>query len=185
MQKLGKFDFKINVIPNGLEKYMSFNGSNKLIFTNSFQFLNSLLDSLVKNLDKVDFKYLSYEFHSNVLDLVKQKEFYPYEYMSDFKKFKEELISKEKFNSSFIGKKISGKEYDHVLKVWNKFEMKAMKIYHDLHLKYNFFCWQICLKKFRNSSLKSYKLCLSHYLSAPGLSWGAMLNMTKVKLEII
>ena len=116
MQKLGEFDFKINVIPNGLEKYMSFNGSNKLIFINSFQFLNSLLDSSVKNLDKVDFKYLSYEFHSNVLDLVKQKEFYPYEYMSDFKKFKEELISKEKFNSSFIVKKLVKKSMTMFLK---------------------------------------------------------------------
>ena len=38
--------------------------------------------------------HLSQEFHSNVLDLVKQKGFYPHEYMSDFEKFKEELLSK-------------------------------------------------------------------------------------------
>ena len=29
-------------------------------------------------------------------------------------------------------KKISDEEYDHVLKVWNKFEMKTVKDYHDL-----------------------------------------------------
>ena len=29
MQKLGKFSLKINVIPNALEKYMSFNNNNK------------------------------------------------------------------------------------------------------------------------------------------------------------
>ena len=40
------------------------------------------------------------------------------------------------------------------------------------------------LKKFRNSSLKNYGLCPSH-LSAPVLSWDAMLNMTKIKLELI
>ena len=28
MQKLGKFDFKINIIPNGLEKYTSFSLDN-------------------------------------------------------------------------------------------------------------------------------------------------------------
>ena len=33
--------------------------------------------------------YLSQEFHNNVLNLVKQKRFYPYENMSDFEKFKE------------------------------------------------------------------------------------------------
>ena len=72
---------------------MSFTINNKLIFIASFQFLNSLLDSLVRNLNKDDFMYLSPEFDNNVLDLAKQKGFYPYEDMSDFGKFKEELPS--------------------------------------------------------------------------------------------
>ena len=33
MQELGKFDFKINVIPNGLQKYVSFNINIKLTFS--------------------------------------------------------------------------------------------------------------------------------------------------------
>ena len=60
---------------------------------------------------------MSQEFDNNVLDLLKQKEFYPYEYMSDFKKFKEELPSKEKFYNSLTDRKISDKEYEHVLNV--------------------------------------------------------------------
>ena len=106
MQELDKFHFKINVIPNGLEKYMSFNINNKLIFIDSFQCLNSQLDSLVKKLGGNDFKYLSQEFDDNVLDLVKLKKIYPYEYMSNFGKFKEELPCK--FYSSFMGKGVSG-----------------------------------------------------------------------------
>ena len=96
MQELGKVNLKINVVPNKLEKYMSFTINSKLSFIDSFQFPSSSLDSLVKNLNKDDFHYLSQEFGNNVLDLVKQKEFYPfihfilYEYMSDFEKFKEE-----------------------------------------------------------------------------------------------
>ena len=35
------------------------------------------------------------------------------------------------------------------------------------------------LEKFENNSLKNYGLCPSHYLNAPGLSWDAMLKMTK------
>ena len=46
--------------PIGLEKYMSFNINIKLIFSDSSQFLSSSLSSLVKNLGKDDFKYLSY-----------------------------------------------------------------------------------------------------------------------------
>ena len=41
--------------------------------------------------------------------------------ISDFEKFKEEVPSKEKFCSLITVKKISGKEYDHALNVWNKF----------------------------------------------------------------
>ena len=128
---------------------------------------------------------MSQEFDNNVLDLVKQKGFYPYEYMSDFEKFKEELPNKEKFYSSLTGKKINDKEYEHVLKVWNKFEMKTMKDYHDLYLKCDVLLLADVFEKFRNNSLKNYGLWPSHYLSAPALSWDAMLNMSKTKLELI
>ena len=67
---------------------MNFNINNKLIFIDITQLLNFLLDSLVKSSGKHDFKYLSQEFDSKLLDLVKQKGFYSYEYMSDFQKFK-------------------------------------------------------------------------------------------------
>ena len=58
--------------------------------------------------------------------------------MSDFEKFKEELPSKENFSSLLTDRKISYKEYEHVLKVWKKTEMKTIKDYHDLYLKYRF-----------------------------------------------
>ena len=57
---------------------MNFTINNKLSFIDNFQFLSSSLDSLVKNLGKGNFKYLSQEFDNNVLYLVKQKVFYPY-----------------------------------------------------------------------------------------------------------
>ena len=39
MQELGRFNLKISVIPNGLEKYMSVTINNKFSFIDSFQFL--------------------------------------------------------------------------------------------------------------------------------------------------
>ena len=59
MQELAKFNPKINVMPSGLEKHISFTINNKLSFIDNFQFLSSSLDSLVKNSSKDDFKYLS------------------------------------------------------------------------------------------------------------------------------
>ena len=46
--ELNKFDVKISVIPNGLEKYMAFFLSKNLVFIHSIQFMNSSLDKLVK-----------------------------------------------------------------------------------------------------------------------------------------
>ena len=106
MPELGKFDLRINVMPNKLENCMSYSINNKLGFIDSFQFLSSSLDSLVKNLNKDHFKYLSEEIDNNVLGLVKQKGFYPYEYMSNLGKFKEQLPSQEKFCNLLKGKKV-------------------------------------------------------------------------------
>ena len=58
--------------------------------------------------------------------------------------------------------------------------MKTMKDYHDLYLKCDGLLLADIFEVFRNNSLKNYGFCPSHYLSAPALSWGAMLNMTKV-----
>ena len=46
------------------------------------------------------------------------------------------------------------------------------------------FYYSRCIWQFRNNSLKIYGLCSSRYSSAPGLSWDAMLKMTKIKLEL-
>ena len=107
--------------------------------------------------------------------------------ISDFEeKSKEELPRKEMFYSSLTSRKISSKECEHALNVWKKFEMKTMKDYHDLHLlKVRRFIISWCVWKFRNNNLMNYGVCPSDCLSAPGLSWDAMLKMTKIDLERI
>ena len=74
--------------------------------------MNSSLDSLVKNLSDNGFKYLSEEFSSDLLELVKQKGVYAYEYMNSFERFKEnKLPDKCKFFSSLKDECISEKDY--------------------------------------------------------------------------
>ena len=73
IKEAGKFDVKVNVIPDRLEKYMVFTINKNLVFIDSMQFMNSSLDSLVKKLSDNDFKYLSEEFSGELLELVKEK----------------------------------------------------------------------------------------------------------------
>ena len=75
-KELSKFNgLKISVIPNGLEKYMAFTSNKNLVFIDSMLFMNSSLDTLVKNLTDQDFVFLSEEFSGEQLKLVKEKEF--------------------------------------------------------------------------------------------------------------
>ena len=85
--ELDKFDIKTDVIPNGLEKYMTFFLNKNFVFMDSMQFINSSLDKLVKNLSDEDFKYLVEKFSSDNLELLKQNGAYPYEYVDSFERF--------------------------------------------------------------------------------------------------
>ena len=60
-----------------------------------------------------------------------------------------------------------------------------MKDYHDLYFKCDILLLADVLEKFKNNILKNYGLYPSHYLSAPGSSWDAMLKMTETELELI
>ena len=89
------------------------------------------LEKLAKNLSDDDFKYLTQEFGSKTLELLKQKDAYPYEYMDSFERFSEEkLPDKESFYSSVKdittgdnGTKLEGHIRDKDLtckKIWNE-----------------------------------------------------------------
>ena len=146
--ELDKFDVKVSVIPNGLEKYMAYFLNKNLVFIDSMQFMNSNLDKLVKNFSDEDFKYLVEEFGSKNLELLKQKGVYPYEYMNSFERFNEEKLPVRKNFFSSINKEkigddgeisdghISVKDYLTCKNIGDKFEMKNIgDDYHDHYLK--------------------------------------------------
>ena len=60
---------------------------------------------------------------------------YPYDYMDDFDKFKEDgLPSIENFYSKLTGEDISDEDYNHAKNVWEEFKCKTTGDYHDLYL---------------------------------------------------
>ena len=63
---------------------MAFFLNKNLVFIDSMQFMNFSLENLVNNLTDNDFKYLSKEFGSKNLELLKQKDAYHYESMDSF-----------------------------------------------------------------------------------------------------
>ena len=112
MQAMARVRGEIKCIPRNTEKYISFSLGN-LKFIDSFNFLLSSLENLVKGVDK--FPIMKRRFpEENWQRLLMKKGIYPYEYMDSFERFSEtRLPDKEKFYSSLSGKGIKDEEYAH------------------------------------------------------------------------
>ena len=176
----------INCIPNNMEKYMAFMLGNHLVFLDSFQFMSSGLDNLIKNLPDEAFKYTEQEFKKEQFNLMKQKGIYPYDHMDSFDRFNEtKLPVQQDFYSILNNKHISDEQYKHAQNVWDTFNLKTMGDYHDLYLKSDILLLADVFENFRKTCLQYYKLDPCHYFTSPGLSWDAMLKMTDIKLELM
>ena len=203
VKNLGYREGNINCIPNNEEKYISFTknvivgsyidkkGEPKaktydIRFIDSFKFMASSLDELVKNLPETAFSNTKRYYTGDQLKLLKRKGVYPYDYMDSIERFKEnKLPSKESFYSKLNNENISNEDYEHAKKVWDVFKMESMMDYHELYNKSDVLLLADVFENFRNICIRNYKLDPAHYYTAPGLSWDACLKMTNVKLDLL
>ena len=203
IKNLGVTEGNIDCIPNNEEKYISFSKTIKtgeyinkrgeikdkkfkIVFKDSLKFMASSLDALVNNLSEDDFKNLEKYFSPEEIKLLKQKGFYPYEYMDDMKKLKDtKPPPQQAFYSKLSGKGINNYNYNHVLKVWKTCKIKSLKDYLDIYNKTDVLILADVFEKFRDVCLKNYGLDPVYYYTAPGLAWDAMLKITKINLELL
>ena len=205
IKKLGSPDKNENIdcIPNNEEKYITFSKTIKtghytnkkgevkdkffkIVFKDSLKFMSSSLGALVNNLPKDAFKNLLKYFTPKQAEILKQKGFYPYEYMDSIEKFNDtKPPQQEAFYSKLSGKGISEKNYKHVWNVWNTFKMKTFKEYHELYNVTDVLLLADVFENFRNICLKIYGLDPVYYFTAPGLAWGACLKITNIDLELL
>ena len=205
IKKIGSPDKKENVdcIPNNEEKYISFSKTIvtgqytnkkgevkdktfKIVFKDSLKFMSSSLGALVNNLPKDAFKNLLKYFTPKQAEILKQKGFYPYEYMNTEKKINDtKLPPQEAFYSKLSGRGIKEKDYKHVWNVWNSFKMKTFKEYHELYNITDVLLLADVFENFRDLCLKIYGLDPVYYFTAPGLAWDACLKITGINLELL
>ena len=153
IKQLAKVKGELSCIPSTEEKYISFskkfkvgeynsrkNGATLSIkfairFIDSFKILQTSLAKLVSNLQPTDFKNINTYFKENT-SLLTRKGCYPYDYVSSIDILKEtKLPSKDLFYSKLYDENISDEDYQHTIKVWDSFNCKTLKDYHDLSLK--------------------------------------------------
>ena len=205
IKKLGTPEEKENIdcIPNNEEKYISFSKTIvtgqyenkqgetkdktfKIVFKDSMKFMLSSLGALVNNLPRDAFNNLLKYFTPKQTELLKQKGFYPYEYMDKVERFKENKPPPLKaFYSKLSGSGITEEDYKHVWNVWKTFNMKTLKEYHEIYNVTDVLLLADVFENFRDLCLKIYKLDPVYYFTAPGLAWDACLKMTDIQLELL
>ena len=84
-------------------------------------------------------------------------------YIDSWERFDENTIPlKEAFYSELNFKNISDKDYEHVKKVWEGFEIKNLGEYHDLYVQCSFLLADV-FENFRNKCIEIYELDPAHF----------------------
>ena len=174
-KELNNFHVDIDVIPKGIDNYMSIIVNRHITFIDSLQFYKGTLDTVASNLKDEDFKHLISEFGIDKLEILKRKDAYPYEWVDSYEKFNyTQLPPKECFYSSLRdGKRdgsnghISDEQYLHLQNVWKIFNFNTFEDFHNHYLKKNILLLVDSFEKFISTCLKYYGLDPCHYFSAP------------------
>ncbi len=134
----------IDVIPQSTENFMTFTIGD-LRFKDSMQFMPGSLQTLAEALKQKPgegrdefLKYTNMKRHFNEeeMKIICQKGIYPYEWMDDAEKFKQEYLpTRKEFRSKLKLGGVSEKEYKHAQRVWHHFKCKTFQDYHDIYLK--------------------------------------------------
>ena len=176
---------KVTTLSKSSEDYISIEyGSNyqKLRFLDSYRFLSKGLSDVAKSLK--EFPILESEFEET--SLLKQKGFYPYEYIDSIERFKEnKLPDISKFYSTLKQEGISEEEYKHAQNVWNTYNCKTLKDYHNLYLKTDVLLLADAFEQFRDFFLRHHQIDPCYCFSAPGLTWQCGLKYTGIELELL
>ena len=203
IKQLARLPGEFKCIPSTEEKYISFSKKVKvdeyrskktgqmiplyfeIRFIDSLKFLQTSLANLVSNLQPTDFINTKREFKQHT-ELITRKGVYPYDYVSNLKKFSEtQLPPREEFYSKLNDEHVSEEDFYHAIRVWKVFNCKTIRDYHDLYLKSDVLLLADVFENFRKTCLKHYSLDPAHYYTSPGLAWDACLKETKQELQLL
>lgn len=156
-------------------------------FIDSLRSMNSSLDQLassVKDLPIVEKCFAGIDM--NKMKLLRRKGVYPYEYIDSREKLLEtQLPAIDDFFSTLTGTRITQEKYKQAQEVWKVFGCRTLLDYTLLYMKLDICLLADVFEQFCDNGIKTYGLDPSHYYTAPGLSWDAMLKCTGIKLELL
>ena len=173
-------NYNPTIIPKSLENYVLVQ-VGCLRFLDSYRFLFSSLDELVKSLD--DFPIMKLEGMSD--DLFKKKLAYPYEYLN-LDNFQEPLnLTKEDYWSTLTQSYPSDDDIQRTKELIDKNNITTGQELTMLYLKMDLLQLAAVFENFVESSTRENKINPLYSYSLPGYTWKAGLKLTNIKLDFI
>src|ERR1700722_16788233 len=184
---------QISAIPNNMEKYLTFEIGNQR-YMDSFQLMSSSLDTLVANLGaelcseedcknsehlyKIDddrcfahperFPITQAQAPKERPDLIFRKGILPYNWFDSSDRFNETSLPPIEAFNSILNKSICNPEdYIRAQELWQTFNMKTFREYHNLYLKLDILLLADGFQAFRKMMKGKFGLDSAHYISFP------------------
>ena len=172
--------YEPKIIPKSMENYVSVQ-IGCLSFLDSYRFLSSSLDKLVRSLD--NFPIIKLEGMSD--DLFKKKLAYPYEYLN-LDNFQEPInLTKEEYWSTITQTYPSDDDIKRTQELIDKNKIKNGRELAMLYLKMDVLQLADVFENFVESSTREYIINTLYSYSLPGYTWKAGLKLTNIKLDFI
>ena len=178
---------EINILPDNEESYKCFT-IGRLHFLDSFKFMSSSLDTLIKNIpddNKIFIKSLSKT--EDEFAYMNKKGYFPYEWLDSIDKLKLPIteLKKEHFNNRLKLEELTDNEWEYIQQLIKDLNITTFEEYHDFYLNIDVNGLADVFENFRKTSINTYKLDPCHYVGTPSFGWDAMLLKTKIELELI
>lgn len=161
----------------------------KFRFIDSFRFMPSSLDYLASLVSSEKKKITHMEmgnYNENQIKLLEKKGVFCYDYIDSWSKLDDySLPNKNSFYSKLQESHISDEDYEHACLVWDAFDIKSLGEYSDLYMQTDILLLADVFENFRRTCHEIYGLDPAHYMTAPSLSFDAMLKYTKIDIELL
>lgn len=178
---------EVSILPDNEESYKAFS-VGKLHFLDSAKFMNSSLESLIKNLPKDKIVFLKQLAKTDEeFAYMQNKGFFPYEWFDCIEKLSLPIVdlTRHAFDNKLKLEKLSDEDWEYVQKLIKDLNITTFDEYHDFYLNIDVNGLADVFENFRNTSIETYKIDPCHYVGTPSFGWDAMLLLTKVNLDLL
>ena len=182
----------LEVIPTSEDKEMQIEFRN-IQFKDSLKLISSPLKTIVAQTLGNDSDHYAHtksqlkqyceskgkQWNNDYIDLLTRKEPMFYSLIKSYSSLNDIIIpTREEYYDDMKGEIMSQDEYDHMVKLWDTFDIKSWGEYYELYNVFDVNLMADSFEHFRNTTLSAFGVDPMHYITAPQMAYSLFLKVT-------